>query len=71
MKDVHDIETQAELVEALKFYLRAALDYIDEVPAEVTDALAMPGFGRDEAEGLLALDPVTLEGGAPAGPGGR
>lgn len=60
-KDAVDITTAAELVDALKFYLEAALERIDAVPREVTDALAMPGFGRDEAEALLALDVRTLE----------
>lgn len=65
-KDAADITTAAELVEALQFYLEAALERIDATPREVTDKLAMPGFGRDEAEALLALDVRTLEQGGPA-----
>lgn len=60
VKDAHEITTPAELAEALQFYLQAALERIDATPREVTDALAMPGFGRDEAEALLAIDVRAL-----------
>jgi hypothetical protein len=66
VKDAHEITTAAELAEALQFYLRAAMERIDATPREVTDALAMPGFGRDEVEALLALDVREL---APDGTG--
>lgn len=61
VKDAHEITTPAELAEALQFYLRAAMERIDATPREVTDALAMPGFGRDEVEALLALDVRNLD----------
>lgn len=42
------------------FYLRAALDWIDAIPAEVAAQLpAMPGFDRDEAESVLQGIPVV------------
>jgi hypothetical protein len=37
----------------LRFYLSAALEYIDAIPKDI-ELPAMPGFDRDEADQLLA-----------------
>jgi hypothetical protein len=54
-QDIHDRPlTDAEKIQALKEALRAALDWIDAVPADVVSRLpAMPGICRDEVEMLL------------------
>ena len=42
------------IAKELAFYLRAAFEWIDAIPANVASQLpAMPGFDRDAAESLL------------------
>lgn len=53
MIDEEQVEGK-RLIEELRWYLRAALDWIDAVPSDVASRLpSMPGFDRDEAEKLI------------------
>lgn len=44
-----------EQIKELKFFLDAALQYIDALPKDIV-LPAMPGFDRDKAEEVLATE---------------
>jgi hypothetical protein len=56
------LDGEAEM-RALQVRLATALRHIDTIPRAVVDRLAMPGFGRDEADALVAMDPAGLSPG--------